>query len=204
MTTIYTFNNKVLKNSANDKWLIKKEGPAPIVLPEYTVRFELPDGAYFKPKTNFTITQVSQSPNLWDFTYINSDWSAMLGSGWNKYGLPNMMQGSGEVGVYPIGIVAANLNGVTTIERAFRYANGYGSNLTYIGQISGNTLTNVDSAFNGQINLESGILSTYNYLTSLGAQIASYSNCFTNCGSNTTTGSAELAQIPSSWGGTGA
>jgi uncharacterized protein (TIGR02145 family) len=26
MSTIYTFNNKVLKNSANDKWLIKKEG----------------------------------------------------------------------------------------------------------------------------------------------------------------------------------
>lgn len=28
MSTIYTFNNKVLKNSANDKWLTKKEAPA--------------------------------------------------------------------------------------------------------------------------------------------------------------------------------
>lgn len=27
MSTIYTLNGKVLKNSANDKWLIKKEGP---------------------------------------------------------------------------------------------------------------------------------------------------------------------------------
>ena len=27
MSTIYTFNNKVLKNSVNDKWLIKKEVP---------------------------------------------------------------------------------------------------------------------------------------------------------------------------------
>lgn len=29
MTTIYTFNNKVLKNAANDKWLKKKEAPIP-------------------------------------------------------------------------------------------------------------------------------------------------------------------------------
>lgn len=32
MTTIYTVNNKVLKNSANDKWLIKKEAPAGFVM----------------------------------------------------------------------------------------------------------------------------------------------------------------------------
>jgi hypothetical protein len=32
MTTIYTVNNKVLKNSANDKWLIKKAGPAGFVM----------------------------------------------------------------------------------------------------------------------------------------------------------------------------
>jgi uncharacterized protein (TIGR02145 family) len=29
MTTIYTVNNKVLKNSATDKWLAKKEAPGP-------------------------------------------------------------------------------------------------------------------------------------------------------------------------------
>lgn len=28
MSTIYTLNGKVLKNSANDKWLAKKEAPA--------------------------------------------------------------------------------------------------------------------------------------------------------------------------------
>lgn len=31
MTTVYTFNNKVLKNSTNDKWLIKKEVPLGVV-----------------------------------------------------------------------------------------------------------------------------------------------------------------------------
>jgi len=28
MSTIYTVNNKVLKNSVTDKWLIKKEAPS--------------------------------------------------------------------------------------------------------------------------------------------------------------------------------
>lgn len=32
MSTIYTVNNKVLKNSANDKWLTKKEAPAGYIL----------------------------------------------------------------------------------------------------------------------------------------------------------------------------
>lgn len=32
MSTIYTVNNKVLKNSANDKWLTKKEAPAGFVM----------------------------------------------------------------------------------------------------------------------------------------------------------------------------
>lgn len=32
MSTIYTLNGKVLKNSANDKWLAKKEAPAGFVM----------------------------------------------------------------------------------------------------------------------------------------------------------------------------
>lgn len=32
MSTVYTVNGKVLKNSANDKWLIKKEAPAGFVM----------------------------------------------------------------------------------------------------------------------------------------------------------------------------
>lgn len=32
MSTIYTVNNKVLKNSANDKWLTKKEAPSGFVM----------------------------------------------------------------------------------------------------------------------------------------------------------------------------
>lgn len=64
--------------------------------------------------------------------------------------------------------------------------------------------TDVYSMFNGCTNVESGALSMYTKLSALGEQITDHSYAFANCGSNTVTGAAELAQIPSSWGGTGA
>lgn len=60
------------------------------------------------------------------------------------------------------------------------------------------TITNVDRAFSGCVNATSNIVSTYNNLVNLGS-VTSHSYCFYNCGSNTTSGAAELAQIPSGW-----
>lgn len=62
MTTIYTVNNKVLKNSANDKWLTKKEGPDynPLGLPAYTIRIQVKPGTHLVQATSKgTITAVS-------------------------------------------------------------------------------------------------------------------------------------------------
>ena len=53
--------------------------------------------------------------------------------------------------------------------------------------------------FNDTVNVERGSLALYNRLQALGSQITSKTDCFKDCGSNTTTGAAELAQIPSSW-----
>ena len=61
-----------------------------------------------------------------------------------------------------------------------------------------------DSAFYNCKKVSSGALALYNSLSSQSALPTNYSGTFTNCGANTTTGAAELAQIPSSWGGTGA
>lgn len=64
-------------------------------------------------------------------------------------------------------------------------------------------MTKVSGAFNGCVNVESGALHNYNTLSVI-AGIDSYANTFKDCGKNTTTGAAELAQIPASWGGTAA
>lgn len=47
MSTIYTVNNKVLKNSANDKWLIKKEAPAGFVMDASNAIYTKPYGSYY-------------------------------------------------------------------------------------------------------------------------------------------------------------
>lgn len=61
----------------------------------------------------------------------------------------------------------------------------------------------LDNMFQTTRNVESGALSLYNKFSAAN-WIGTHTYAFSNCGSNTTTGAAELAQIPSSWGGTGA
>ena len=56
--------------------------------------------------------------------------------------------------------------------------------------------------FSGCTNVASGITRMYNKLAPAvmpGETPSPYSGCFYNCGSNTTAGAAELAQIPSDW-----
>jgi len=52
------------------------------------------------------------------------------------------------------------------------------------------------------LNVESGALALYQQLSTQTTPPSIYSNTFYRCGSDTVTGAAELAQIPTSWGGT--
>ena len=57
----------------------------------------------------------------------------------------------------------------------------------------------IGQLYYGCINVESGILREYNKLAELFPHYSQTGHPFYNCGSNTITGSAELAQIPSNW-----
>lgn len=73
------------------------------------------------------------------------------------------------------------------------------------GTIPSYDFRNVDkcsNAFKDCRNVTSGALATYSRFMSYEIQPTEYNNCFTNCGADTQTGVAELAQIPTSWGGT--
>lgn len=59
--------------------------------------------------------------------------------------------------------------------------------------------TRVSSAFDGCVNVESGAYALYQQLSSQTPSVNIHYYTFRNCGSNTTTGAAELAQIPSNW-----
>lgn len=78
------------------------------------------------------------------------------------------------------------------------------TSLTEVPLLDTSSANNVAGMFEGCVNVETGALDLYNQLASQSVQPQYHTDCFKNCGSNTTSGAAELAQIPSSWGGTGA
>ena len=62
--------------------------------------------------------------------------------------------------------------------------------------------TTVTNMFYNCYNVASGALALYTQMSTQTTPPTTYTDCFNNCGSSTTTGAAELAQIPTSWGGT--
>jgi hypothetical protein len=63
-------------------------------------------------------------------------------------------------------------------------------------------VTNVQNMCYGNFNVEEGALALYEQMSTQTTPPSTTANCFKDCGKNTETGAAELAQIPASWGGT--
>lgn len=266
MTTIYTVNNKVLKNSANDKWLTKKEagpgpGPGPdpynpLNLPVGTIRVRTSDGnpprkgIYTKYETATLVTGTTNVYDVYksgdsfgDIFYQSDNIVEVLGA--NTAGITNMYEAF--FGCYSLTSVALfdtssvmnmslmfqscgltsvplfDTSSVTNMDAMFMFC----SSLTYAPVFNTSNVTNMHSMFQGCYsltnvplldtssvtdmnrmfcdctNVQSGALALYQQASSQ-TNIPSHNNTFTDCGKDTVTGAAELAQIPSSWGGTGA
>lgn len=96
MTTVYTLNGKVLKNSANDKWLSKKEAPTPpepptppvdpynpLGLPANTVRVRTNDNQtpHKATSTSYeTATLVAGTTNVYDVYKSGTNFTNLLSS----------------------------------------------------------------------------------------------------------------------------
>lgn len=76
------------------------------------------------------------------------------------------------------------------------------SSLKSIPLFNTSSATNVRDMFRGCTNVESGALALYQQMSTQTTPPATHVNAFQNCGRDTVTGAAELAQIPTSWGGT--
>ena len=90
-------------------------------------------------------------------------------------------------------------NNVTSIHNFCSYCN----KITRLPTISSTIITDCEAAFRACPKVETGALDMYNQLSSQSTPPTVVSNCFKDCGISTTSGVAELAQIPASWGGTG-
>lgn len=76
--------------------------------------------------------------------------------------------------------------------------------LTAVPLFNTSSVTNMNGMFTRCIKVESGALALYNQVSSQVNPPSNHTGTFNACGVDTVTGAAELAQIPSSWGGTGA
>ena len=171
-------------------------------LPAYTLRLRFADGVT-PTNSKGTLTQVSSSPNVWDWTYNNADW---LDAWYNCNTLLEV-------------IAAGDTSNVTNTMRMF-----YGcSSLTSVQLFDTSNVTNMKMMFYGCSSLtsvplfdtskgpdmyrmfrdcykvESGALALYQQASSQTPRPSDHEETFRNCGRDTTTGAAELAQIPSSW-----
>lgn len=96
------------------------------------------------------------------------------------------------------GNLTATQSNLLTLDRMFANCDGMLGILTTIQTPS--TLNNVGGMFSGCRNIESGTLSQYTYWSTYN-NISNHSGAFTDAGADTTTGLAELNQIPVGWGG---
>ena len=188
----------------------------PKKFPYLTFEFSVPS---FTPTTNLLNSnyrtdcewkQVSSSPNVWkleihDWYYdeqLNQSGLRILFSNSDSQGtgylVPNKL-GGGTCKLIGSGNLDMEINGYVcqSLDRMFRYCIG----LTSIVPIQCSTVINVGGMFDNCTEIEDGALDQYNWFNTYCVNITNHSGTFTNCGSNTQTGLADLNQIPVGWGG---
>jgi surface protein len=95
-------------------------------------------------------------------------------------------------------ISVLNTSHITNMSGMFSYC----KQLTQIPALDTSSATNVNYLLKDCFRVQSGSLALYNQLSTQTNPPSSHSDCFSNCGSYSQTGRDELAQIPTSWGGT--
>ena len=109
--------------------------------------------------------------------------------------------GTAFIGMQSIASIR-NTSSVTNF-KSFLSAGSAAVNYTSIPLFDTSSAVDVTEMCRNARYVTTGALALYNQMSTQANPPTSHSYCFTSCGSGTTTGAAELAQIPSSWGGTG-
>lgn len=203
MSKILTFGGYALTvgNHAVGASVIEPPEPPTPSLPAYTLRLRFKDGVT-PSNSKGTLTQVSSSPNVWDWTYNNADWSGAWSSNSN---LLEVIDGntSNVTNMYNLFAVCQALtsvslfdtSNVTKMQQMFYYC----IKLTAVPLFDTSKVTNMSNMFENCYKVETGALALYQQASSQATPPTSHTSTFRNCGRDTVTGSAELAQIPSGW-----
>lgn len=214
MSTVYTVNGKVLKNAANDKWLIKAtpvDPYNPLNLPPNTIRVRTSDRNPPRKEDDLatyeTATLVEGTTDVYDVYKSGTNFDQILES------TPNTIEvlGANTSNITSMYYMFAGCGSLTTVSlfdtsKVTDMGNMFAwcRNLTSIPLFDTSKVTNITEAFVDCYRVSAGALALYQQASTQTNPPLYHSDCFLNCGRDTTNGAAELAQIPSSWGGTGA
>lgn len=176
--------------------------------------------------------QVSSSPNVWDYSRVTTSFAQEFKNKSFGRATDQAQVISGDLtdvtdisemfkGTKLTSFVVSNTDSLTNCSGAF-----YETSLTSCPDIDTSDVTdfsymfdgcesltsvrlydtgsavNVSNMFRGALLVASGALSLYNQMSGQTTPPVTYTDCFSYCGSNTTTGRADLAEIPQEWGGT--
>lgn len=191
-----TFYNKVL--NVDGKWIKKVDTLNPLNLPANTIRCRFVDG--YTPTCGDTQTLVRD--NIWDIYKAGSDWSDLFFGDLNLIAL----LGANTTGVTDMSYMFFSCSSLTSVP-LFDTSNVLSMSRTFYGCIAltsiplfdTSNVTNMYMTFAYCSFVKSGALALYQQASTQSNPPADHTECFKNCGSYTTTGAAELAQIPSDW-----
>lgn len=206
MGKIYTFNNKIV--TLNNKWCEEYVEPVdpynPLGLPANTVRVRTNNGNVpVKGNASYeTATLVSGTSDVYDVYKSGQSFQNLL------YGSTNIIEvlGANTTNVTDMGymfqdcsslstVPLFDTSSVTSMYQMFTSC----SSLTNIPLFDTSKVTSMDYMLYNCKSVQSGALALYQQASSQANPPSYHSRTFSNCGSNTTTGAAELAQIPSDW-----
>ena len=204
----------------------EEPGPTPVPLPAYTLRLRFTEGYTPTTSKGGTLTQVSSSPNVWDWTYNVADWSytwayysnlleVIDGNTSDVTDMTSMFYGCTSLTAVPLfdtsnvtemSYMFRNCTSLTTVP-LFNTSKVTGmsdmfnncTSLTSVPLFDTSNVTYISQMFYGCTNVESGALALYQQASSQANPPSSHIRTFMNCGRDTTAGAAELTQIPSDW-----
>lgn len=222
----YLFNGKVAKFGNSVLGTILEIDPYnPYKLPDRTVRVKYVSGT--EPPSYYGSTLIDADENIWQYKVNSSDWygenvsnwEVLLGANFTTVTTPPRLRYAENL----VRIESADLTGLSNLNEFLKnnttiqsveniktpnitniYMAFFGcTSLTKIPMFDVTNVTLGGYAFKNCTNVQTGALAMYQALTNKTSAVTFHTDMFKNCGSNTTTGAAELAQIPSDWGGTG-
>ena len=200
-------------------------GPTPIILPDNTIRVKYSPGT--SPSNVYgRKTKVSDEDNIWDVYVPENDYWESEFNGetdlievlagnliWvttlkKAFGSCTSLTKVSQLNTQRLlttnymfkncsALTNVSLFDTSTVTDMSSMFDGC-SSLINVPLFNTSSATNVNYAFYGTNNVESGALALYQQMSTQ-TNITSHRSTFRNCGNNTTTGAAELSQIPSGW-----